>query len=80
MIVLTDCCKSTGQPRRHLLQSGWCVFVTSKRLVPEDAFIFLRSVVSSLLFPTQHFTRFVAKCCLLNAERVVSFVLVLGGL
>ncbi|KAG5031873.1 hypothetical protein JHK85_015855 [Glycine max] len=31
-----------GQPRRHLLQSGWSVFVSSKRLVSGDAFIFLR--------------------------------------
>ncbi|KAH9621637.1 hypothetical protein KSS87_004074 [Heliosperma pusillum] len=31
-----------GQPRRHLLQSGWSVFVNSKRLVAGDAFIFLR--------------------------------------
>ncbi|XP_043705451.1 auxin response factor 2B-like [Telopea speciosissima] len=32
-----------GQPRRHLLQSGWSVFVSSKRLVAGDAFIFLRA-------------------------------------
>ncbi|XP_020587709.1 auxin response factor 18-like isoform X2 [Phalaenopsis equestris] len=31
-----------GQPKRHLLQSGWSVFVSSKRLVAGDAFIFLR--------------------------------------
>ncbi|XP_062202126.1 auxin response factor 24-like isoform X2 [Phragmites australis] len=31
-----------GQPRRHLLQSGWSVFVSTKRLVAGDAFIFLR--------------------------------------
>ncbi|CAN8264716.1 unnamed protein product [Cochlearia groenlandica] len=31
-----------GQPRRHLLQSGWSVFVSSKRLIAGDAFIFLR--------------------------------------
>ncbi|CAI9767262.1 unnamed protein product [Fraxinus pennsylvanica] len=31
-----------GQPRRHLLQSGWSFFVSSKRLVAGDAFIFLR--------------------------------------
>ncbi|KAE8699947.1 Auxin response factor 23 [Hibiscus syriacus] len=31
-----------GQPRRHLLQSGWSVFVSSKKLVSRDAFIFLR--------------------------------------
>lgn len=48
IIVLTEC-KSTGQPRRHLLQSGWSVFVSSKRLVAGDAFIFLRSVAVSLL-------------------------------
>ncbi|GLJ15828.1 hypothetical protein SUGI_0261020 [Cryptomeria japonica] len=32
-----------GQPRRHLLTTGWSVFVSSKRLVAGDAFIFLRS-------------------------------------
>ncbi|KAF5934194.1 hypothetical protein HYC85_030365 [Camellia sinensis] len=31
-----------GQPQRHLLQRGWSVFVSSKRLVAGDAFIFLR--------------------------------------
>lgn len=31
-----------GQPRRHLLQSGWSLFVSSKKLVAGDAFIFLR--------------------------------------
>lgn len=31
-----------GQPKRHLLQSGWSVFVSNKRLVARDAFIFLR--------------------------------------
>nr|XP_009387025.1 PREDICTED: auxin response factor 23 isoform X2 [Musa acuminata subsp. malaccensis] len=37
-----------GQPRRHLLQSGWSVFVSSKRLVARDAFIFLRGENSEL--------------------------------
>ncbi|GLT90698.1 hypothetical protein SLE2022_086190 [Rubroshorea leprosula] len=32
-----------GQPRRHLLTTGWSVFVSSKKLVAGDAFIFLRS-------------------------------------
>ncbi|KAM7275268.1 hypothetical protein ACFE04_017134 [Oxalis oulophora] len=32
-----------GQPRRHLLTTGWSTFVTSKRLVAGDAFVFLRS-------------------------------------
>ncbi|KAJ9709995.1 hypothetical protein PVL29_001460 [Vitis rotundifolia] len=31
-----------GQPRRHLLQSGWSHFVSTKKLVAGDAFIFLR--------------------------------------
>ncbi|CAA7396505.1 unnamed protein product [Spirodela intermedia] len=31
-----------GQPRRHLLTTGWSAFVSSKRLVAGDAFIFLR--------------------------------------
>lgn len=35
---------TTGQPRRHLLTTGWSVFVSSKKLVAGDAFIFLRFV------------------------------------
>lgn len=35
-------CFLSGQPRRHLLTTGWSVFVSSKRLVAGDAFIFLR--------------------------------------
>ncbi|XP_052192178.1 auxin response factor 1-like isoform X2 [Diospyros lotus] len=31
-----------GQPRRHLLTTGWSVFVSTKKLVAGDAFIFLR--------------------------------------
>lgn len=37
-----------GQPRRHLLQSGWSVFVSSKRLIAGDAFIFLRDEAGEL--------------------------------
>lgn len=32
-----------GQPRRHLLTSGWSTFVTSKKLIAGDAFVYLRS-------------------------------------
>ncbi|XP_060180138.1 auxin response factor 9-like isoform X1 [Lycium barbarum] len=32
-----------GQPRRHLLTTGWSTFVSLKRLVTGDAFVFLRS-------------------------------------
>ncbi|KAL3012439.1 hypothetical protein AAZX31_07G253500 [Glycine max] len=31
-----------GQPKRHLLTTGWSVFVSSKKLAAGDAFIFLR--------------------------------------
>ncbi|KAL6964496.1 Arf GTPase arf1 [Sarracenia purpurea var. burkii] len=31
-----------GQPRRHLLTTGWSVFVSAKKLIAGDAFIFLR--------------------------------------
>lgn len=37
-----SCCALSGQPRRHLLTTGWSTFVTSKRLVAGDAFVFLR--------------------------------------
>uniref|UniRef100_A0ACD5VNS6 Uncharacterized protein n=1 Tax=Avena sativa TaxID=4498 RepID=A0ACD5VNS6_AVESA len=32
-----------GQPRRHLLTTGWSTFVTSKKLIAGDAFVYLRS-------------------------------------
>ncbi|KAF5961975.1 hypothetical protein HYC85_003184 [Camellia sinensis] len=35
-------CHLLRQPRRHLLTTGWSTFVTSKRLVAGDAFVFLR--------------------------------------
>ncbi|GLT78138.1 hypothetical protein SLA2020_496840 [Shorea laevis] len=31
-----------GKPRRHLLTTGWSTFVTSKKLVAGDSFVFLR--------------------------------------
>ncbi|KAE8722109.1 Auxin response factor 1 [Hibiscus syriacus] len=31
-----------GKPRGHLLTTGWSTFITSKRLVAGDAFVFLR--------------------------------------
>ncbi|XP_010518327.1 PREDICTED: auxin response factor 11-like isoform X2 [Camelina sativa] len=37
-----------GQPRRHLLTTGWSTFVTSKRLVVGDAFVFLRGETGDL--------------------------------
>ena len=32
----------TGQPRRQLFTSGWSDFVSFKKLVPGDVFVFLR--------------------------------------
>ncbi|XP_051137365.1 auxin response factor 9-like isoform X2 [Andrographis paniculata] len=37
-----------GQPRRHLLTTGWSSFVTSKRLVAGDSFVFLRGETGEL--------------------------------
>ncbi|KAI3468589.1 hypothetical protein Pfo_025252 [Paulownia fortunei] len=37
-----------GQPRRHLLTTGWSTFVTSKRLVAGDSFVFLRGDTGEL--------------------------------
>ncbi|XWS18033.1 hypothetical protein CRYUN_Cryun32bG0007500 [Craigia yunnanensis] len=37
-----------GQPKRHLLTTGWSVFVSSKKLVAGDAFIFLRGANGEL--------------------------------
>uniref|UniRef100_A0A1J3H538 Auxin response factor n=4 Tax=Noccaea caerulescens TaxID=107243 RepID=A0A1J3H538_NOCCA len=37
-----------GQPRRHLLTTGWSTFVTSKRLVAGDGFVFLRGETGGL--------------------------------
>ncbi|KAI3693693.1 hypothetical protein L1987_76643 [Smallanthus sonchifolius] len=37
-----------GQPRRHLLTTGWSTFVTNKRLVAGDSFVFLRGANGEL--------------------------------
>ena len=34
----------SGQPRRHLLTTGWSIFVSQKNLVSGDAVLFLRCV------------------------------------
>lgn len=35
----------SGQPRRHLLTTGWSIFVSQKRLVFGDAVLFLRYIM-----------------------------------
>ncbi|XP_031494785.1 auxin response factor 7-like isoform X2 [Nymphaea colorata] len=46
-----------GQPRRHLLTTGWSTFVTSKRLVAGDTFIFLRGENEELRVGIRRFLR-----------------------
>ncbi|KAA8520972.1 hypothetical protein F0562_011645 [Nyssa sinensis] len=43
-----------GQPRRHLLTTGWSTFVTSKRLVAGDSFLFLRGEDGELRVGIRH--------------------------
>ncbi|KAK1276152.1 Auxin response factor 11 [Acorus gramineus] len=46
-----------GQPRRHLLTTGWSTFVTSKRLVAGDAFVFMRGENGELRVGVRRLTR-----------------------
>ncbi|KAI3688195.1 hypothetical protein L1987_81905 [Smallanthus sonchifolius] len=46
-----------GQPRRHLLTTGWCVFVSQKNLVSGDAVLFLRGKDGKLRLGTRRATR-----------------------
>ncbi|KAJ8621816.1 hypothetical protein MRB53_030345 [Persea americana] len=46
-----------GQPRRHLLTTGWSTFVTSKRLVAGDAFVFMRGENGELRVGVRRFAR-----------------------
>ncbi|XP_008792838.3 LOW QUALITY PROTEIN: auxin response factor 16-like [Phoenix dactylifera] len=38
-----------GQPKRHLLTTGWSVFISTKRLVAGDSVLFIRDEKSQLL-------------------------------
>ncbi|MBA0806834.1 hypothetical protein Gohar_022681, partial [Gossypium harknessii] len=40
---------SAGQPKRHLLTTGWSVFVSTKRLFAGDSVLFIRDAKSQLL-------------------------------
>ncbi|XP_020581740.1 LOW QUALITY PROTEIN: auxin response factor 11-like [Phalaenopsis equestris] len=46
-----------GQPRRHLLTTGWSTFVSCKRLVAGDAFVFLRGKNGELRVGVKHLAR-----------------------
>lgn len=41
--------KFSGQPKRHLLTTGWSVFVSTKRLFAGDSVLFIRYVKGILL-------------------------------
>ncbi|CAH1419584.1 unnamed protein product [Lactuca virosa] len=46
-----------GQPKRHLLTTGWSTFVSSKRLLAGDAVLFIRDEKSQLLLGIRHANR-----------------------
>ncbi|KAD0702495.1 hypothetical protein E3N88_43840 [Mikania micrantha] len=46
-----------GQPRRHLLTTGWSIFVSQKNLVSGDAVLFLRGKCGELRLGTRRATR-----------------------
>jgi len=41
----------TGQPKRHLLTTGWSLFVSGKRLFAGDSVIFVRYSTASVYIP-----------------------------
>ncbi|KAJ0841399.1 putative transcription factor ARF family [Helianthus annuus] len=46
-----------GQPRRHLLTTGWSIFVSQKKLASGDAVLFLRGEGGELRLGTRRATR-----------------------
>ncbi|XWS70111.1 hypothetical protein CRYUN_Cryun03dG0021100 [Craigia yunnanensis] len=46
-----------GQPKRHLLTTGWSVFVSTKRLFAGDSVLFIRDEKSQLLLGIRHANR-----------------------
>ncbi|TYI76677.1 hypothetical protein E1A91_D06G093100v1 [Gossypium mustelinum] len=46
-----------GQPKRHLLTTGWSVFVSTKRLFAGDSVLFIRDEKSQLLLGTRRANR-----------------------
>ncbi|GMI81336.1 hypothetical protein HRI_001802900 [Hibiscus trionum] len=46
-----------GQPKRHLLTTGWSVFVSTKRLFAGDSVLFIRDEKSQLLLGVRHANR-----------------------
>jgi len=42
LIAKLGCTSATGQPKRHLLTTGWSVFVSTKRLLAGDSVLFIR--------------------------------------
>lgn len=49
IIILTFSILISGQPKRHLLTTGWSVFVSTKRLFAGDAVLFIRCEMKYML-------------------------------
>ena len=41
LLIMTFLTEFSGQPKRHLLTTGWSVFVSAKRLVAGDSVLFI---------------------------------------
>ncbi|GER57697.1 auxin response factor [Striga asiatica] len=59
-----------GQPRRHLLTTGWSLFVSQKNLVSGDAVLFLRGGHADFIVPYQKYL----KCTASNAVVGMRFI------
>lgn len=46
-----------GQPKRHLLTTGWSIFVSTKRLIAGDSVLFIRDEKSQLLLGIRRASR-----------------------
>ncbi|KAK1301407.1 Auxin response factor 16 [Acorus calamus] len=46
-----------GQPKRHLLTTGWSVFVSTKRLFAGDSVLFIRTSPSEFVIPLAKYTK-----------------------
>uniref|UniRef100_A0A3Q7HC54 Uncharacterized protein n=1 Tax=Solanum lycopersicum TaxID=4081 RepID=A0A3Q7HC54_SOLLC len=46
-----------GQPKRHLLTTGWSVFISSKRLCAGDSVLFIRASPSEFVIPLAKYNK-----------------------
>ena len=55
----------SGQPKRHLLTTGWSVFVSAKRLVAGDSVLFIWYTFRSTFLNTFYSSMMLQTACLL---------------